>query len=133
MRALLGVALAVACRCRQSLPRSIDRHTESGGGEYVLVRLSNGTSDGVEYKAPVTYGVGRCAPHDQALDPRCAADAVPLPDAPTWCAKCIFRKKKFNAFFENFANYWRARSRLYQNEILQENMRLTAFFKLYEI
>ena len=24
----------------------------------------------------------------------------------------------------------RARSRLYQNEILQENMRLTAFFKL---
>ena len=31
------------------------------------------------------------------------------------------------------ANYWRARSRLYQNEILQENMRLTAFFKLYKI
>ena len=26
-----------------------------------------------------------------------------------------------------FANFWRARSRLYQNEILQENMRLTAF------
>ena len=38
-----------------------------------------------------------------------------------------------NAFFENFANFWRARSRLYQNEILQENMRLTAFFKLYKI
>ena len=38
--------------------------------------------------------------------------------------KCIFRK---------FANFWRARSRLYQNEILQENMRLTAFFKLYKI
>ena len=35
------------------------------------------------------------------------------------------------AFF--FANFWRARSRLYQNEILQENMRLTAFFKLYKI
>ena len=32
-----------------------------------------------------------------------------------------------------FANFWRARSRLYQNEILQENMRLTAFFKLYKI
>ena len=31
------------------------------------------------------------------------------------------------------ANFWRARSRLYQNEILQENMRLTAFFKLYKI
>ena len=34
---------------------------------------------------------------------------------------------------QNFANFWRARSRLYQNEILQENMRLTAFFKLYKI
>ena len=38
-----------------------------------------------------------------------------------------------NAFFENFAKFWRARSRLYQNEILQENMRLTAFFKIYKI
>ncbi len=38
-----------------------------------------------------------------------------------------------NAFFENFANFWRARSWLYQNEILQENMRSTAFFKLYKI
>ena len=38
-----------------------------------------------------------------------------------------------NVFFENFANFWRARSRLYQNEILQENMRSTAFFKLYKI
>ena len=36
-------------------------------------------------------------------------------------------------FFANFANFWRARSRLYQNEILQENMRSTAFFKLYKI
>ena len=46
-----------------------------------------------------------------------------------------FRKIAFskNAFFENFANFWRARSRLYQNEILQENMRLTAFVKLYKI
>ena len=32
-----------------------------------------------------------------------------------------------------FAHFWRARSRLYQNEILQENMRLTAFFKLFKI
>ena len=29
----------------------------------------------------------------------------------------------------NFAKFWRARSRLCQNEILQESMRLTAFFK----
>ena len=35
--------------------------------------------------------------------------------------------------WQHFANFWRARSRLYQNEILQENMRLTAFFKLYKI
>ena len=33
----------------------------------------------------------------------------------------------------NFANFWRALSRLYQNEILQENMSLTSFFKLYKI
>ena len=32
-----------------------------------------------------------------------------------------------------FANFWRARSLLYKNEILQENMRSTAFFKLYNI
>ena len=41
----------------------------------------------------------------------------------------IFEK----CIFEKFANFWRARSRLYQNEILQENMRSTAFFKLYKI
>ena len=33
----------------------------------------------------------------------------------------------------NFAIFWRARYRLYQNELLQEHMRLRAFFKLYEI
>ena len=38
----------------------------------------------------------------------------------------------FNFFVQTFANFWRARSRLYQNEILQENMRLTAFFNLYK-
>ena len=34
---------------------------------------------------------------------------------------------------QNFANFWRARSRLYQNEFLQENMRLTAFVKIYKM
>ena len=34
---------------------------------------------------------------------------------------------------QNFANFGQARSRLYQNEILQENMRSTTFFKLYKI
>ena len=33
----------------------------------------------------------------------------------------------------NFANFRRARSRLYQNEILQENMHLTACFELYKM
>ena len=36
------------------------------------------------------------------------------------------------AFFI-IAIFWRARSRLYQNEILQQSMRLTAFFKLYKM
>ena len=40
---------------------------------------------------------------------------------------------KINDFSANFCKFWRARSRLYQNEILQENMRSTAFFKLYKI
>ena len=35
--------------------------------------------------------------------------------------------------FAKFANLWRARSQLYKNEILQENMRLIAFFKLYKM
>ena len=48
--------------------------------------------------------------------------------------KCIFRKCIFRkCIFRKFANFWRARSRLYQNEILQEKMRSTAFFKLYKI
>ena len=42
-------------------------------------------------------------------------------------------KPQQNNYWQNFANFWRARSRLYQNEILQENMRLTTFFKLYKI
>ena len=44
---------------------------------------------------------------------------------------------KLSILVENFAIFLRARSRLYQNEILQENniqnMRSTAFFKLYKI
>ena len=35
--------------------------------------------------------------------------------------------------YKTKADLHQARSRLYQNEILQENMRLTAFFKLYKI
>ena len=54
-----------------------------------------------------------------------------------WKARCrgYLSKNAFskNAFFENFPKFWRARSRLYQNEILQENMRLIALFKLYKM
>ena len=32
-----------------------------------------------------------------------------------------------------FVNFWQARSRLYQKEILQVNLRLTAFFKFYKM
>ena len=42
------------------------------------------------------------------------------------------RRRNYDAKLQ-IANFWRARSRLYQNEILQENMRLTAFFNLYKI
>ena len=40
---------------------------------------------------------------------------------------------KISKIFQKSANFWRARSRLYQNEILQENMRLAAFFKICQI
>ena len=40
---------------------------------------------------------------------------------------------EISIFFADLANFWRDRSRLYQNEVLQENMRLTAFFKLYKM
>ena len=45
----------------------------------------------------------------------------------------VSKISKFCKILQIFANFWRARSRLYQNEILQENMCLTAFFKLYKM
>ena len=45
----------------------------------------------------------------------------------------VSKISKICKILQFFANFWRSRSRLYQNEILQENMRLTAFFKLYKI
>ena len=47
-------------------------------------------------------------------------------------SKC-WQASKIDQNWQNFVNFWRARSRLYRNEILQENMRSTAFFKLYKI
>ena len=40
---------------------------------------------------------------------------------------------KIRIFREICANVWRACYRMYQNELLQEHMRLRAFFKLYKI
>ena len=56
-----------------------------------------------------------------ATSSRCLGQAPQVPE--WWHGKIL----------QNFANFWRARSRLYQNEILQENMRLTGLFKLYEM
>jgi hypothetical protein len=39
----------------------------------------------------------------------------------------------FANILQNVEHFWRACSRLYQNEFLQENIGLTAFFKLYKI
>ena len=44
----------------------------------------------------------------------------------------VSKKSKIGNFFAKFCKFL-ARSRLYQNEIWQENMRSTAFFKLYRI
>ena len=70
-----------------------------------------------------------------------SASVSPWPSGLRWLSvarrwlSVAFSKNAFskNAFFEKFANFWRVRSRLYQNEILQENMRLTTFFNLYKI
>ena len=43
------------------------------------------------------------------------------------CAQC--GQREISNFLQNFTIFWRALSRLYQNEILQENTRLTAFFR----
>ena len=64
------------------------------------------------------------------------ADVVQrLPLQPT--AKTYSKISKIGKFCKILPNFLRARSRLYQNEILQENniqnMRSTAFFKLYKI
>ena len=39
------------------------------------------------------------------------------------------RLAKLAIFEQKFANFWRVRFRLFQNEFLQQDMRLTAFFK----
>ena len=49
------------------------------------------------------------------------------------CFRLGIRVSKIGKFCRILQNFWRARSRLYKNEILQENMRLTAFFNLYKM
>ena len=61
-----------------------------------------------------------------------AVRQVELPDvAQAVLRGADLRDPPISNFF--FANCWRARSQLYQNEISQVNMRLAAFFKLYKI
>ena len=66
-----------------------------------------------------------------SLRPSAASSRASMPSTPSFAA--VSKIGKFCKMFAKFANFWRARSRLYQNEILQENMRSTAFFKLYKI
>ena len=63
----------------------------------------------------------------QALEPRLGPDPG--------VRRCDAQLAKLAIFqiLANFAIFLGARSRLHQNEILQENMRLTEFFKLYKI
>ena len=61
---------------------------------------------------------------------RCPASRATRLSLPPMLAKSA---KILCKIFANFANFWRARSRLYQNEILQENTRSTTLFKLYKI
>ena len=64
-----------------------------------------------------------------ALRAACSAALRPLAWWGLGLAK-VANLKKYN-ILQFFGR--QARSRLYQNEFLQENMRLTAFFKLYKI
>ena len=65
------------------------------------------------------------------------AVVVPGVCARPWVAEGAFVRayvcSNFFSFCKILQKIWRARSRLYQNEILQGSMRLTAFFKLYKM
>ena len=76
-------------------------------------------------------------PHGASASPFVDADlqasSAPLAFLASKSCKISKIGKLSCKLLRNFAIFWQARSRLYQNEILQENMRLTAFFKLYKI
>ena len=68
---------------------------------------------------------------------RVAAKAVILA-VPSYAAAAVrgaFFENAFfeNAFFKNFANLWRARSRLYRSQILQVNTRWKALAEIYKM
>ena len=62
------------------------------------------------------------------LNPLTAGIFTSMPGAPMQGLRPL---QRFD--LQMFAICWRARSRLCQNEILQGNMRLTAFFKFYKM
>ena len=66
-------------------------------------------------------------------EPRTAPTRRWWAKATRWRSWAKHEKCWIGKFCNIFANLWRARSRLYQNQILQWSMRLTAFFKLYKI
>ena len=78
---------------------------------YFLAKIGADTAENEQHLAEILPKIGRSA-HN------------------AWFGKITLNYQNFAIFF---ANFWRARSRLYQNKILQENMRLGAFFKIYKI
>ena len=80
---------------------------------------------------PLPYGPPPPRDGDPVVEPRHERGLRARFRSPAGCPQNC-KISKIGKFWQN-SNFWQARSRLYQNEILQENMRLTAFFKFYKI
>ena len=105
------------------------RQDDPGGSK---PRPSSGAMENGAFKLSVRSS-GRSGPAAAGVvrhDVRCLRPAVFTREALPGRAPIGIRDSKISKIskiLKNFANFWRALSRLYQNEILQENMRLTAF------
>ena len=112
-----------------------------------LLLASTFTTAGFLSYRPDPAQPARRLPHERRRRPRPGA-AQELPEVPPPeralllrdPRRCSSQRSQLHVdncqmlqFLQNFVIFRRARSRLYQNEILQENMRSTAFFRLYKI
>ena len=115
---------------------------------YLLAKIGADTAENEQHFAEILPKIGnyptgptwpaeRHGPRRDAEDDVRALEAQVQAEALAWAGKYEQNWQKFKlanfSFFAKFVIFWRARSRLYQREILQENMRLTAFFNLYKI